>query len=156
MNNKIFTLFVAMALAAFMLLVSFSGARWYEAGREKPLVYTQEPYLTDADNLSRLSYEPGKSVIIQVWGRRNRSDCWGNFTTVIAGPVAYSFASVPALILNDQPADYNLRLLFQLPNDLPEGVYKWRRIYAPTCDAVDLKPYELEMFDLTMKVEKKK
>lgn len=156
MHNRVFIVGVAVFLAAFMLMVSFSGARWYETSREAPLVYTQEPYVTDAQSLSRLSYEPGKAIILQVWGRRTRPDCWGQFTTTLAGPVNLVFPSVPAQIINTEPTDFNLRLWFQIPAELPDGVYKWRRVYSPTCDGVDLRPYDLEMFDARIKIERKK
>lgn len=156
MQHRIFIIGVAMFLAAFMLTVSFTGARWYETSREAPLVYTQEPYITDAQSLSRLSYEPGRSVILQVWGTRNRPDCWGVVTTSLAGPITYVFPAVPIQILNTQPTDFNLRLMFDIPQEMPDGIYKWRRVYAPTCDGLDLHPYDLEMFDARIKIERKK
>jgi hypothetical protein len=90
----------------------------------------------------------GSPVIFKSYAHLNALQCSGRFIRYLVGPVVYTYPPIyttMAASITVSPPIQVVELFDRIPTDLPPGKYHMMMAVYPTCQNIDLKPYNTDM-----------
>lgn len=125
-----------------ILIVAWSIGNYYRNTELKLFSEPNPPTILNVKGSPQNVFKPGDSLIIQHIVIREPLSCWASYYNTMTGPVNYQFPETRSVIFVDKPTKRTLRMFFTIPENLPEGEYKWSQFIYPICEGQMRKPYE--------------
>lgn len=116
--------------AAHPNLTAFS---WYSA-----------PELKNTSGKKVTKMKSGDGVVIEYHILYDTKSCWVTFQDTIVGPVTYQFQENITQTSVKFKTKVTTAFYFDLPDNLPEGKYKWVETIYTSCDGGVIPPYVLD------------
>ena len=119
----------------------------YERDKSDFIEYTSPPTIMDPISLeTRLNFSPGNSFVVEYHVKKYEIGCFAEYITFANGPVSIQFPARKSQFLGQRgtSSENNLRVLLELPTQIPKGEYEIQLVVYPTCDGIQRDAFTLD------------
>jgi len=126
----------------FALVVTIAAQAttyFYDGDRRDFLAFSSAPKVLSSDTLEPAhNFVPGDAMVLEYNLIKKEVGCHADYQNVLVGPVDYQFPTRKSQFLGQRGTSSRVtaRVLLQLPDHLPKGVYQVQLAVFPTCDGI--------------------
>ena len=144
-NKNLTAIGVSVAAVLFAAgLIGQGSLNWY-ATHKATMFTSLAPAEIYNSKLERATdFKSGEGIVVRIQDYVDAEGCYAVYNQWLRGPVMYQFKSTRTAMVFDKPGKRDVKLFFELPNDLPVGHYHWMVTIFPTCKNYEMLPTETD------------